>query len=101
MPLRVTAEYENWRRVEDVDGAGGWIHYSLLSSSRSVLVTQDMAEFLTRPEPGAPVAFQAEYGVIGRLDECLPDWCRIVVERRKGWAPKSALWGVDPGEIVE
>lgn len=101
MPLRVTAEYEHWRRVEDIDGAGGWIHYSLLSSARSVLVTQDMAEFLTQPKEGASVAYQAEYGVIGWVQECLPDWCRVSVQGRKGWAPKTALWGVDPGEIVE
>lgn len=101
MPLRVTAEYEHWRRVEDIDGAGGWIHYSLLSSARSVLVTQDMAEFRTQPKEGASVAYQAEYGVIGWVQECLPDWCRVSVQGRKGWAPKTVLWGVDPGEIVE
>ena len=27
MPLEVYAEYENWRRVRDIDGAGGWVHY--------------------------------------------------------------------------
>ncbi|MEM1352796.1 MAG: SH3 domain-containing protein, partial [Pseudomonadota bacterium] len=31
MPLRVTAEHGHWRRVEDPDGQGGWIHYSLIS----------------------------------------------------------------------
>ncbi len=101
MPLRVTAEYENWRRVEDADGAGGWVHYSLLSSARSVLITQDMAEFLNRPEEGADVIFQAEYGVIGRLVECDPLWCRVSVDGTKGWTRKTALWGVDPKEIVE
>lgn len=101
MPLRVTAEYENWRRVEDADGAGGWVHYSLLSSARSVLITQDMAEFLNRPEAGSAVVYQAEYGVIGRLLECDPDWCRVAVDGTKGWTRKTALWGVDPAEIVE
>lgn len=101
LPLRVTAEYENWRRVEDVDGAGGWIHYTLLSSARSVIVVQDMAEFLSRPEPGASVVFQAEYGVLGRVLDCSPDWCRIAVEGRKGWSPKAALWGVGADEVIE
>lgn len=101
LPLRVTAEYENWRRVEDVDGAGGWVHYSLLSSARTVLVVQDMSEFLNRPEAGAPVVFLAEYGVLGRVLECSPDWCRISVEGRKGWAPKAALWGVEPDEVID
>ena len=101
MPLRVTAEYEHWRRVEDVDGAGGWVHYSLLSGARSVLVTQDMAQFRVSPDALAAVVYQAEYGVIGRLLECAPDWCRISVDGEKGWTEKVALWGVEPGEVVE
>ena len=101
MPLRVTAEYENWRRVEDADGAGGWVHYSLLSSARAALVTQDMAEFLVQPEDGAAVVFQAEYGVVGRLLECDRDWCRLSVDGEKGWARKAAIWGVEAEERVE
>lgn len=101
MPLRVTAEYENWRRVEDADGAGGWVHYSLLSSGRTALVTQDMTEFHSEPKAGASVAFQAEYGVIGRLLACNIDWCRISVDGEKGWALKTALWGISPTETVE
>ena len=31
MPLQITAEYGHWRRVRDIEGAGGWVHYSLLS----------------------------------------------------------------------
>ena len=101
MPLRITAEYEHWRKVEDSEGFGGWVNYSLLSGARSVLVSQDMAEFRTDPEDRAAVAYQAELGVIGRLLECAPDWCRISVEGAKGWVRKTALWGVDPAEVVE
>lgn len=101
MPLRITAEHENWRRVEDADGMGGWVHYSLLSGVRSVLVQVDMAEFRSKPDLRADVAFQAERGVIGRLLECLPGWCRVNVQGEKGWLPQEALWGVEPGEVVE
>lgn len=101
MPLRVTAEHENWRKVEDAEGLGGWVHYSLLSGVRSVLIAQDMAEFRDTPDMAAGVAFQAEMGVIGRLLECSVDWCRVSTNGEKGWTPKTALWGVDPGEILE
>lgn len=101
MPLRLTAEYENWRRVEDQDGVGGWVHFTLLSGVRSVLVMQDMAEFHALPDPTAEVVLRAEAGVIALLLQCLPDWCRLGVEGGKGWVPKAALWGVDPGEIIE
>jgi SH3-like domain-containing protein len=99
MPLKVTAEYEHWRRVEDVDGAGGWIHYTLLSGVRSVLVTQDMAQAFSTPDEKSEVVYQSELGVIGKLLICVPDWCRVAVEGEKGWIRKSALWGVDPAEI--
>ena len=70
MPLRITAEYDRWRRVEDYQGMGGWMQFNLLSGSRSVLVTQDMAEFRDTPDAGARVSFQAELGVIAKLLEC-------------------------------
>lgn len=101
MPLRITAEHENWRRVEDAEGMGGWVHYSLLSGVRSILVAAPMADFHDTPDLRAGVAFQAEAGVIGRLLECLPDWCRVKIEGEKGWVQKEALWGVEAGEVVE
>jgi SH3-like domain-containing protein len=29
MPLRITAESGHWRRIEDREGQGGWVHYQL------------------------------------------------------------------------
>ena len=99
MPLKVTAEYEHWRRVEDVDGVGGWVNYALLSGVRSVLVVQDMAQAFANPDEKSELAYQSELGVIGKLLQCVPDWCRIAVDGEKGWVRKSALWGVDAAEI--
>ena len=99
MPLKITAEYEHWRRVEDTDGAGGWVHYSLLSGVRSVLISEDMAQAYSQPDDKSDVVFQSELGVIGKLLQCLPDWCRISVEGEKGWLKKPAIWGVDATEI--
>lgn len=101
MPLKITAEFENWRRVEDAEGAGGWIHYSLLSGTRSVLVTEDMAEFHAAPQTDAPVVAQAERGVVARLMECKAVWCRISADGERGWVAKTAIWGVEPGEIID
>ncbi|MEM6465351.1 MAG: SH3 domain-containing protein, partial [Pseudomonadota bacterium] len=54
-PLRVTAEHGHWRRVEDVDGAGGWMHYALLSVARFVLIRDAHADLYRSPEEGAEV----------------------------------------------
>lgn len=101
MPLRITAEYENWRRVEDAEGAGGWVHYSLLSGVRTVLVTLDMAELRSAPEATATVIAQAELGAVGRVLECRTDWCRVGFAGTRGWVQKTAVWGVKADETID
>ncbi|MBP1805792.1 SH3 domain-containing protein [Rubellimicrobium aerolatum] len=101
MPLRITAEYGHWRRVEDRDGQGGWVHYSLLSGTRTVLVTEDRMPLRAKPDEGAPGVALLEANVVARLESCEPDWCRITAGGYGGWAPKAALWGVDPAEVIE
>lgn len=101
MPLVVTAEYGHWRRVEDRDGQGGWVHYSLLSGVRTVIVAQDLTPMRMKPDAEAPILAYAEAGVVARLGDCGLDWCRITAEGRKGWTRKADLWGVMPEEIRE
>jgi SH3-like domain-containing protein len=101
MPVEITAEFENWRRVRDKEGAGGWVHYSLLSGVRTVIVEQDLLPLRMQPDPEAAVNAYAEAGVIARLGECGPAMCWINSGGFKGWADKLALWGVAPDEIRE
>lgn len=98
MPLRITAEHGHWRRVEDRDGMGGWVHYSLLSGTRTVLVEQDMLALHVRPDPNAPVSAALELGVVARLGDCNLEWCELRSGGYKGWAPKARIWGVGASE---
>jgi SH3-like domain-containing protein len=99
MPLQITAEFGHWRRVRDQDGEGGWIHYSLLSGARTVLIDEDMADLHALPADDSPVVARAELGVVARLGECRTDWCQISAGGQRGWTQQSALWGVEPGEV--
>jgi SH3-like domain-containing protein len=101
MPLEVTAEYGHWRRVQDRDGQGGWVHYSLLSGVRTVIVERDMLILYAKPDPQTQENAQLEMGVIARLGQCGPDWCRLKAGGQRGWARKDTLWGVRPDEIRE
>src|SRR5580700_10198420 len=40
LPVEITAEYENWRRIRDWDGAEGWVYHSLLSGRRTAFVAK-------------------------------------------------------------
>jgi len=101
MPLQITAEYGNWRKVQDRDGAGGWVHYALLSGVRTVLIEADLLPVYSSPDPKTQVSAQFEAGVVARLGSCSVDWCHISAGGYRGWALKSNLWGVDPAEIRE
>ncbi len=100
MPLRVTAEYGHWRRVVDREGQGGWVHYSLLSGVRTVIVDADTI-IRARPDPTAPERAVFEPGVIARVDECAANWCRLASSGYRGWAPKGTYWGVAAGEVLD
>lgn len=99
MPLEIIAEYGNWRRVRDIDGAGGWMHYSLLSGVRTVVVLKDYTPLRSNPAVGAEPNAYAEQGVVAYLGTCLPDWCKVTAAGHKGWALKTEIWGVDFEEL--
>ncbi len=101
MPLQITAEYGNWRKVQDRDGAGGWVHYALLSGVRTVLVEDEMLPVYAGPDPKSQINAHFENGVVARLGTCTLDWCHISAGGYRGWALKQELWGVEPEELRE
>jgi len=101
MPLEIYAEYENWRRVRDFEGLGGWVHYTLLSGIRFVLVKNELLEMRLLPSIDAQVIAKIPQHNIATLDKCTQDWCRITDDGYKGWVPKSGIWGVYDRELKE
>lgn len=96
MPLLLVDEYGQWRRVQDREGAGGWMHYSLLSGNRSVIVEPEQLELRRRPSLDARVSARLATGVVAWLGECKAGWCALEVQGAEGWAEQAALWGVSP-----
>lgn len=101
MPLEIYGEYENWRRVRDFEGLGGWVHYTLLSGNRFVLVENELLEMRLLPSSDAQVIAKVPQHNIATLDKCDKDWCRITDDGYKGWVPKSSIWGVYDSELKE
>lgn len=102
LPLRITAEYGQWRRVEDAEGAGGWVHQALLSGTRTgLLLGTAPVTMRAGPEESAATRAMAEPGVIARIERCAGPWCEVAVDGFSGWVPRSALWGVDPEEVID
>ncbi len=99
LPLEITAEYGQWRRVRDADGAGGWVHSALLSGVRTALVQGTTPVPLrSGPSDQTAVRAMAEPGAVGRLRACRDAWCEISADGVEGWLPRQAIWGVGAHE---
>lgn len=99
LPVKVIETYPNWRKIEDPDGATGWMQANLLSDERSGMITKGEIRALREaPNSAARIVWRAEPGVIGRISECQRGWCKIDVGGKMGYVEATALWGVDPDE---
>jgi len=101
LPVEVIAEYELWRKIRDRDGAEGWVHKSLLSARRTVVVKGETRTFYKQPGQTLEPAFMAEAGVICSLRYCRGEWCQVQTSGFRGWSLREYLWGVYPDEEVE
>lgn len=101
-PLQVVQEFDTWRKVKDPDGEEGWVHQSLLSGNRHVLITGDQPITLyKKPDSTARAVAQAEPGVVAKLNECADNWCEVSASGYDGWLLKASLWGVYEHEESE
>ncbi|MGU3574216.1 SH3 domain-containing protein [Brucellaceae bacterium C25G] len=106
LPVEIIQEYDNWRRIRDADGTEGWIYQSLLSGKRTAVTAPweksgRLLELRSSPQPTANVVAQIEGGVIANVRECNGEWCRLEVNKVRGWLPQRELWGAYPGEVFD
>jgi SH3-like domain-containing protein len=105
LPVEITAESENWRRIRDWEGSEGWVYHSMLSGRRTALVKakkkDELVPLHARPEAGAEVMARLQSGVLGTVRYCTGKWCRIVGAGFDGYVAQERLWGVYPNETVE
>jgi SH3-like domain-containing protein len=100
LPVEIVEEFDTWRKVRLHDGDLGWIHASLLSSRRTVLVADEIQALRQTPDQDARIVLRAEPGVIGQLLDCDGSWCRVEIEGRRGWLQRAEFWGVLPDETL-
>ena len=108
LPMEIIQEFDNWRKVRDPQGQEGWILHSLLSGSRTVIITPwnsgesaKRVKLYTQTSESSPVRAEIEPGVVGSVEECSNEWCRIAASDVEGYIQKNTLWGVYPDEIIE
>jgi SH3-like domain-containing protein len=102
LPVEITAEFENWRRIRDSEGSEGWVYHSLLSGRRTAVVTAKIKDSLTplydSADAASAVAAKLEPGVVATVRRCSSGWCRVNGNGFDGWIEQQRLWGVYPDE---
>jgi SH3-like domain-containing protein len=99
-PVEVVAEYELWRQIRDVEGAIGWVHKGLLSSRRTLIITEEARAVYEEPDEASVVVLLAEPGVLGKLQECDGRWCELEIAGLTGWLPANQFYGVIEDEKI-
>src|ERR1700755_3396802 len=89
LPVEITAEFENWRRVRDSEGAEGWVYHSLLSGRRTAVITMktkdELALLYDRPDTAGAVSARLQAGVVAQVKKCATGWCRVTGNGFDGW----------------
>ena len=114
--MEIIAEYDQWRKIRDINGEGGWAKSSLLSGNRSVIiVSNNVVPLFSRPQDLSnqdnkdifEMAEKSEQrSIIAKLApnlrcafiKCKGDWCHITCQSYKGWVLRKLVWGIYPEE---
>ncbi|CAA7616573.1 conserved exported hypothetical protein [Magnetospirillum sp. SS-4] len=103
LPVEVVAEFEAWRKIRDWQGTEGWVHQSMLSGRRMMVVIGGQRQLRGSDSDSADTLAVVEPGVLGRLLQCPRnrDYCRVDVGQTQGWLRRDEIWGVYRGEWLE
>ena len=104
-PVQVLDSFETWRQIREKDGTIGWVHQNMLKKTRYAIVVKENP-LLKQDRSDAPAVAIVQPGVIARVESCPKgQYCRINVSDenhiKTGWFPRSSLWGLDKGELIE
>ncbi len=110
LPVKLIAEFNNWRKVQLIDGTEGWIHVNIISRKNTAMVqitqkplnpsnnlyeaatpTAIMYKYNSRSRPIA----QIEENVVVRVIRKEDDWVKVEINGLKGWIERKDLWGVE------
>lgn len=97
-PLKVVAEYDNWKQVADHGGTIGWLHKSFVVSSEKHYGVTYLACSLTQKDTNHVVAQLPAGLVIELLHKIENKWFVLVKDptdgkKMTGLVPCSAIWG--------
>ena len=92
LPVKQIDKKENWRRVIFLDNNSGWIHWSQLMPSNSIIAIEEKILFKKPSNLSEPLA-RLEKGRLLVIKKCEDEWCNIITDDYTGWIKIKNIWG--------
>mgnify|MGYP006428171681 CR=1 FL=1 len=93
LPVLIQDESDNFRKIRDHENNSGWIHVSQLSKKKSAIVIDDKLIVFNNPTIYSKPKAVLNKGRLCLITKCQTKWCKIKVDKYKGWVKKDSLWG--------
>ena len=114
VPVEITAEFDTWRRIRDVEGDEGWVHQNLVVGDRTALVAPWQAEgpiaLRVSASPESAVRAWLSPKMLVSVRTCTGTACEIRLSHTgpdgrtssyQGFVAQQTLWGVYEGEVFD
>ena len=92
LPVKLIDKKENMRRVIFLDNNSGWIHWSQLKPSNSIITIKEKILFKKPSNFSEPLA-KLDKGRLLVINKCKEDWCNITTDKYIGWVKIKNIWG--------
>jgi SH3-like domain-containing protein len=92
LPIKQIDKKENWRRIIDLKNNSGWIHWSQLKPTNSIIPLEDKILFKNPTIFSQPLA-KIQKGRVLVIQKCNLNWCKVKSQKFKGWVKINNIWG--------
>ncbi|MBL8514790.1 MAG: hypothetical protein JNJ55_12440 [Betaproteobacteria bacterium] len=94
-PLEVLVRVSGWTKVRDADGGVGWVENAAIGAKRFVMAQGGTAQVRATAQFTAPVAFEAERGVVLEVTGPVADgWLPVAhAGGQAGFVRINQVWG--------
>ena len=93
-PLLIVENFEDWFRIEDVEGRKGWVSKTQLSNQLSAIVISSAENIYKFPNRNSKVLAIVKRNFVIEVAKCRENWCKVSEKEIKGWVNKDGLWGI-------
>ena len=94
LPVLVKDKFENFRKIRDHENNTGWIHISQLSKKKAAITIDDDQLIFKKPSIYSKPTVILKKGRLCKISKCKGEWCKVRVDKFKGWVKKNSLWGL-------